>query len=173
MTGLGYLPGGTDSLPADVSADGSVIVGQGGPGPFRWTETLGMVALDTPCPACDGRPHAVSGDGLVIVGWSETSSGTGGFPFIWDEVRGMRDVGQILVSHGIDLTGWSLGAAIGVSSDGATILGAGHNPSGNPNYWVASIPPPSAVPASNAVSKGLFALLLMAAGVRAFANRKY
>ena len=168
MAGLGYLPGTTSSVAADASADGSVIVGSYllGEVPFRWTENLGMVALDTPCLACGGRAYAVSGDGSVTVGWSESAfSGPSGFPFIWDEVRGMQDVGQILVSHGIDLTGWSLGAAIGVSSDGFTILGAGQNPSGNPNYWVASIPPPSAVPASNAVSKGLLALLLLAAGL--------
>jgi probable HAF family extracellular repeat protein len=47
--GLGFLPGGTQSYPTGISADGSVVVGSCptafGTRAFRWTTGTGMVDL--------------------------------------------------------------------------------------------------------------------------------
>ena len=54
----------------------------------------------------------------------------------------MRPLQVILTSLGIDLTGWWLSNATGVSADGLTIAGRGtHN--GALEGWIAVIPEPS------------------------------
>ena len=165
MVGLGDLPGGDFfSRSADVSADGSVIVGRsssadssasGNPvtnisntEAFRWTAETGMVGLgDLPGGDFFSRAYSVSGDGSVVVGESESSSGLEAF--IWDTSNGMRSLKDILIDDfDLDLNDWTLGAAFGVSDDGLTIVGDGINPEGNPEGWVArlesnSIPEPS------------------------------
>jgi len=53
----------------------------------------------------------------------------------------MRSIREVLISQGIDLTGWSLTVARGVSADGLTITGNGINPAGLNEAWVATIVP--------------------------------
>lgn len=65
-TALGSIDPYTDSVAHDVSADGSVIVGDvgiesGGPEPFRWTSATGMVSL-----GFRGSAVAISDDGEVL-----------------------------------------------------------------------------------------------------------
>ncbi|MEX2308600.1 MAG: SUMF1/EgtB/PvdO family nonheme iron enzyme [Pirellulales bacterium] len=65
--------GGFESNAYAVSADGSVVVGQGASGSrieaFRWTQTSGMVGLgDLPGGSFESNAYAVSADGSVIVG---------------------------------------------------------------------------------------------------------
>jgi hypothetical protein len=48
-------------------------------------------------------------------------------------------VASILTAAGVDLTGWRLEAATGVSADGKTIVGNGTNPRGFTEAWVANI----------------------------------
>lgn len=56
----------------------------------------------------------------------------------------MRSVKGILVSkYGLDLTGWTLTEAWGISADGKTIAGYGTNPAGNIEGWVATVPEPA------------------------------
>jgi len=63
---------------------------------------------------------------------------------IWDSVNGMRALRDVLIYDcGLDLTGWSLDGATGISADGLTIAGNGSNPSGNDEAWVAVIPEPA------------------------------
>jgi uncharacterized membrane protein len=91
------------------------------------------------------KAYGVSADGSVIVGWNYASS-TYGEAFIWDTVHGMRSLEDVLVNEcGLDLAGWDLCEARGVSADGLTIVGSGHNPngSGNTEAWVATIPEPA------------------------------
>ena len=55
--------------------------------------------------------------------------------------------GPLLTSDfGIDLTGWRLFEAVGVSGDGRTIAGNGLNPAGQLEAWVAVVPEPLAMP---------------------------
>jgi len=60
--------------------DGTVVVGLGWNGcsfarAFRWEESTGMVDLGSTTPGRSSRANAVSGDGRVVVGWQEETSG--------------------------------------------------------------------------------------------------
>lgn len=141
MVALGHLPGGSfHSAAYDVSADGLVVVGESltasGLEAFRWTQPGGMVGLgDLPGGRFWGVAHGTSADGSVVVGQSESASGNEAF--IWDAVHGMRSVRDLLTNeYGLDLAGWSLTDATGVSADGRTIVGNGTNPSGG-GAWIA------------------------------------
>ncbi len=125
---------GSDASSAhDVSADGSVIVGRANDQPFRWSNdriiSLGLLPGDT-----EGGATAVSADGSVVLGYSGTGI------FLWDEVAGMRDLWSLLtIDYGLDLTGWVLQEALGLSADGLVIAGWGINPNGETEGWVASL----------------------------------
>ena len=79
FTPLGDLPGGSfESIANGISADGSVIVGQGisaaGPEAFRWTREGGMVGLgDLPGGAFQSEANDVYADGSVIVGFGRSA----------------------------------------------------------------------------------------------------
>ncbi|HUW18384.1 MAG TPA: hypothetical protein VMW16_03705 [Sedimentisphaerales bacterium] len=129
MVGLGDLPGSIATTAFAVSRDGSVVVGRAHMSShteaFRWTESEGMVSLG------GGSAMAVSADGSVVVG-----SGA----FIWDECHGRRSIQDMLENtFGLNLTGWTLNSATGISADGLTIVGNGTNPSGQYEAWIASI----------------------------------
>jgi hypothetical protein len=88
-------------------------------------------------------PVGVSSDGSVIVG---NIGGTWSFDppieaFVWTEKNAMRSVRSMLVDEfGLDLTGWTLTSAAGISDDGLTILGNGINPDGKSEAWIAVLP---------------------------------
>jgi hypothetical protein len=53
----------------------------------------------------------------------------------------MRSIKRVLEDdYGIDLTGWILEEASGLSADGKTISGWGFNPAGERVGWVAKLP---------------------------------
>lgn len=149
MQGLGALLSGDPFSEAfAASSDGSVIVGfsnaaLGGAEAFRWTAGDGMQGLgDLP-----GEPHSsvargVSGDGQVIVGAADFDPVTGmGRAFIWDEQGGMRDLRAVLADAGVTgVAGWALWSAQAVSADGTVIVGAGLDPEGRRQGWIAEAP---------------------------------
>jgi probable HAF family extracellular repeat protein len=144
MVGLGDLPGGQfNSVARAVSADGSVVVGRGnsasGYEAFRWTQASGMVGLgDLSGGYFDSLAQSVSADGSVVVGQSRSS--VGDEAFIWTAPTGMRRLFDALhIDLGLDLTGWTLSSATGISADGRTIVGYGINPSGQDEAWVAQL----------------------------------
>jgi hypothetical protein len=51
----------------------------------------------------------------------------------------MRDLQQVLTGLGVNLTGWTLEQATGISGDGQTIVGFGTDPSGLTEAWVATV----------------------------------
>ena len=56
-------------------------------------------------------------------------SASGSEAFIWDNANGMRKLKDVLVNDfGLDLTGWTLTIARGISDDGLTIVGDGIKP---------------------------------------------
>ena len=77
---------------------------------------------------------STSADGSVVVGISNGS--TTPQAFRWDATTGMLDLKEILIDQGLDLTGWTLSFASGISADGRTIVGRGINPDG---FWEAFI----------------------------------
>ncbi len=85
--------------------------------------------------------QAVSADGSVVVG--HISGGPPVGAFIWDETHGMRSLqGTLVDDFALDLTGWTLTSATGVSADGSTIVGEGINPDGFNEGWIAVLPVP-------------------------------
>ena len=147
MIGLGNLIGGGNISEAyDVSDDGSIIVGRAdsdlGRDAFRWTNETGMLSLnDDPRDVTARIANAVSGDGSVIVGFGTNTSDTS-TAFIWDEASGVRSLQDVLSSLDLDLEGWTLQEAQGISADGLTIVGWGINPDGFKEAWVATVPEP-------------------------------
>lgn len=117
---------------------------------FRWTSSGGMVGLgDLPGGSFNSLAFGVSADGSVVVGRSLTASGFEAF--IWDETNGMQRLADVLTDAGLDLTGWTLEQATGVSADGKTLVGVGTNPSGDDEAWVASLQVPALTPIDGAV----------------------
>lgn len=87
-------------------------------------------------------PNGMSADGSVIVGGALTSEGYKAF--IWDPQHGLRALQDVLTGGlGLDLSGWSLMMANGISDDGTTVTGTGIR-NGRLEAWVAVIPEPRA-----------------------------
>jgi probable HAF family extracellular repeat protein len=142
---LGTIPGGTISHATGVSADGSTVVGYGNAGlagirAFRWTSAGGMVNLGA-LPGMASRAYGVSGDGAVVVGVLTSPD----HAMMWTPSLGTVDLNTYFPSLHLDLTGWTLTAANGVSADGRTIVGTGtHN--GHTEAWVAQWSAPTVLP---------------------------
>jgi probable HAF family extracellular repeat protein len=95
-----------------------------------------MVGLgDLPGGGFESIALGVSGDGRTVVGWSQTASGLEAF--LWYPDIGMQSLKDTLIAQGIDLTGWTLNYATGISADGLTIVGGGKNPAGLVEAFVA------------------------------------
>ena len=163
FSGLGDLPGGTfRSFANAVSANGSVVVGisnsTNGNEAFRWTAIDGMEGLgDLPGGTFSSQARSVSADGSTIVGFSNSTNGEEAF--YWTESDGMRFLSNILTDDfGLDLTGWTLQQARGVSADGLTIVGTGTNPDGNEEAWIAQLDPVSTPDPSTLIGLGTLAL---------------
>jgi len=144
----GMVDLGLSGTAFDVSADGSVVVGEAWRSStleaFLWTEAGGVVGLGF-VPGSDNwsNAHAVSDDGSLVVGNSEFRA------FLWDDVHGMRDLNDLLAADGVDLQGGVLHSAKDVSIDGQTIVlvGEGLAPDGSYQAWRAVIPEPSSLAA--------------------------
>jgi hypothetical protein len=77
-----------------------------------------------------------------IQGYSKSPLGEEAF--IWDEINGMRSLKDVLVNDlSLDISSWTLNAALGISYDGLTIVGYGTNPEGYTEGWVTTIPEPA------------------------------
>jgi probable HAF family extracellular repeat protein len=110
---LGDLDGGIfESLAADVSADGSTVVGcsnsDKGMEAFRWTRRDGIVGLGFP------QAYGLSADGSTVVGYCHRGSNEVE-PVCWTRRSGLQGLGN-LVELGI-------GSAQAASADGSVIVG--------------------------------------------------
>jgi probable HAF family extracellular repeat protein len=152
MESLGRLPGNLYSNAFGISADGSTIVGYSAtelspdfsPTAFRWTPTTGMQNLGMT--GINSLAWDVSDDGATIVG----RAGSGKGAVIWRSGLEMTSLQDILTTAGVDLTGWTLDSATGVSGNGLKIVGFGTNPDGNTEAWLADlegVPEPVPTPA--------------------------
>lgn len=137
--GFTLIPAGNSvELRFGVSFDGQYIVGSDPQSIWlfdRTTQTLER--LDSSGGgALQGKPRGVSGDGSIVVG------GTSAGAFIWDAKHGGRDLATVLsTEHNLDLTGWQLDQAIGISADGNVIAGNGRL-NGVSTSWVIALHPP-------------------------------
>ena len=87
---------------------------------------------------------ACSGDGAVIVGSTSLEQYGSGFEedsdaFIWTEKSAIRSIQQVLSEHGVDLKGWILTKATGISRDGKKVVGIGVF-NDETRSWEATIP---------------------------------
>ncbi len=112
-----------ESRAYDVSADGTVVVGQstnanGRWRAFRWTHAAGMQDLGT-LGGEESEAYAVSWDGRVVVGRAQPANALYYRPFRWTVDTGaMEDLGT--------LSGLS-GEAWGMSVDGSVVVGVAGN----------------------------------------------
>jgi len=154
MIGLGHLPGGdSDGYATCVSSDGSLIAGYSssflGREAFIWREETGIAGLGIP--ANEGfrstMASRMSADGNIIVGWGHIVDSHLSEAFIWDEVNGIRNLTNLLENeYGLDLMGWRLRDASGISDDGKTIIGWAERIDGafhEQGYYIVTIPEPS------------------------------
>ncbi|MBK7951642.1 MAG: PEP-CTERM sorting domain-containing protein [Deltaproteobacteria bacterium] len=132
VRGLGFLPGGAPySYALGISDDGSTIVGSAGYA-VRWDasgaiHSLGDLPGPSPWPST-GAATAVSGDGAIIVGVSDSTTAPYGETFIWDATNGMRGLGDLP-------GGEATSQPNAISADGTIVVGAGSTDSG----WEAFI----------------------------------
>ena len=129
---LGPMPGASGySLAAGVTSDGKTIVGTAGAAQshaFRWTQEGGYEDLGSVLGYPNAIANAISGDGTVIVGDCFDMSGGTSVATMWSAQTGMVDLNKYLANIGVDMTGWALRDATGVSDDGQVIVGWGeHN----------------------------------------------
>jgi probable HAF family extracellular repeat protein len=126
-----------------VSADGKSIVGGTSAQAFRWRSPDDILFLGEGPGGLANDPIAVSGDGSIII-----CTDTSPTPLIWDSTHGMRMLRDALINEfGLNLDGWSIEYASGISADGRVIVGSGYNPSGQLDAWIAVLPEPTALPA--------------------------
>ncbi len=131
-----------------VSPNGQFVVGSVGGQSFRWAAGDGVRFL--------GQLSAVdvNDDGTVV-------GASNGRAAVWDPQRGMRLLEDVLLSLGVDLQGWELQIATGISADGRTIVGDTNvfvGGDGTLRGWIVQIPEPRSVGTST-----LGAALVMAA----------
>lgn len=145
MQELGQIPSlnGLDSR-IRISADKQAIVGWAQPSGSReavlWRAGHRFGLGDLPGGSFESEATAVSGNGSRIVGTSRIGT-TESAAFVWDRIHGMRNLKTVLGSeHGVDVDGWRMSWATGISDDGKTIVGYGINPAGIADGWVARLP---------------------------------
>jgi hypothetical protein len=82
-----------------------------------------------------------------VVGGGHSESGPEAF--IWSSEEGIQSLADVLTNtYGLNLNGWSIEEAAGISADGRIIVGTGINPDGKREAWMADtrqVPIPSAV----------------------------
>ena len=134
MRAMASLTGGKYCMMLCISPDGSVIGGTTQSSStypaFFWTESKGMVTIGHLPGKNTTHPTDMTPFGKIIVGGS-FSGPTSGDAFIWDSTKGMRKLQTVLqTEYGLNLNGWTLQNASGITPDGNVIVGHGINPSG-------------------------------------------
>jgi probable HAF family extracellular repeat protein len=121
-------------------AVGSALNGSGNLQPVRWYPGRGLRLINNLAGFPAGRALDVSADGEVIVG-TATDQFTAQRAFLWDRVRGTRDLRSYLIQLGsTQVQGWTLQEAGAISADGRVIAGYGIDSDGFTQAFVARIP---------------------------------
>ena len=84
--------------------------------------------------------YGIQADGSTVVGQATSASGTEAF--IWDSTHGMRSLQEVLITDfglGLELAGWQLQEARGISANGLALAGFGINPLGQTEAWVVNL----------------------------------
>ncbi|NIR49573.1 MAG: hypothetical protein GWN55_06820 [Phycisphaerae bacterium] len=121
----------------DVSADGKVVVGvsnSGGPQAFRWTSSGGMKPLGFLPGGNNSYAMAVSEDGSVVTGWSNStnSGGSNVEAFRWVDPGPMVGLGDLL-------GGQFNSQGNGIAASGGVIVGTGASANTEAFLWVFAL----------------------------------
>ena len=135
-----------------ISHDGSVVAGSSyldngdnsaSARAIRWTETGGMQNLGVLPGEVSSIAKTISGDGSLVAGYCAVDDWSVHRPFLWTSTLGMVDLNAYLVSHGVDLAGWTLTDVLGLSDDGSAMTGCGVL-DGQQRAWVVTgVPEPA------------------------------
>jgi hypothetical protein len=137
---------GLTPIPADpsielryaVSYDGRYIVGSDNASGWRFDrldQSMQRLLWNDGTPFT-AFPRSVCADGSIVVGGRYDRA------FIWDSKHGARYLDQVLTTEqNLDLTGWTLTDAIGISADGNVIAGNGRL-NGRPTSWIVALETP-------------------------------
>ncbi len=153
---LGDLPGGgVNGGVWSLSTDGTVVVGHAESHDnkqqaFRYKDGnmqgLGFLGVGEMTEARD-----VSADGSVVVGMANWNSDdwSDSLGFIWDAANGMRDIQDVFEDDfGMDLGGYRIMYATGISANGQFISGTAETPSGAREAYLADLGHPVPEPSS-------------------------
>lgn len=121
--------------PFDLTSDGRVVVG--GTQHSRWFFRSPIGYQPIPFTNCGtGEASATDATGGFIVGSDRYSCA-----FIYDRFNGTRDLQAVMEQEfGLDLGGFEMTNAVGISDDGRVITGMGEPPEGGEQAWVAYLP---------------------------------
>ncbi len=143
MQNLGTLPGGAKSEATAISTDSSAVAGvsgtPNGDHTSRWTSGGSMQDLGVLSGGSSSLVFAICGDGSTVAGSGDSAA------FFWAPALGMVDLNTYLATLGIDLTGWTLDIARGISADGSTIAGDGTFNGEGRSSVITGVPTPGAV----------------------------
>ncbi len=108
---------------------------------FLWENGVTIGLSDLPGGDIDSQANGVSDTGVVVgVGETANFGPIRKEAFIWTSASGMRRLRDLLIDDfGLNLAGWVLSDANGVSADGLTIAGSGVNPLGKSEAWIAHL----------------------------------
>ena len=144
------ITGSTQAHARAISDNGLIIAGDctvgGVTQAFRWTQSGGATRLGLLAGGDYSQGYGISADGSVIVG--QAASTFGSRAFLWTEATGMVDLNAYLSSVGVDMSGWTLKYAAGISADGSAISGTGEFNGAQRAFVVTglSIPSPATLP---------------------------
>ena len=159
MQDLGSLVPGGNAMGMAMSSDGDAIAGNAsspeGNRAFRWTAADGMESIGTAAGWSYSMGTCISGDGLAVAGYGGGEFSDGDRAFYWTESLGMVDLNVYLASVGVDMSGWTLHFAHGLSADGSAITGFGEYQGAVRAWRVTGIPAPG-----SAVLGGVACLVL-------------
>ncbi|MFM9994755.1 MAG: hypothetical protein ACKVU4_03015 [Phycisphaerales bacterium] len=145
LPGFPGAPAWAYNIARALTADGRIAVGEAmhAPGVVEaclWTTTDQIIGLGNLRPGDETYAKGVSTRALVVVGESFTPPRS--LAFLWTPAHGMRDLKRVLEDgYGLDLNGWELEIAFGVSDDGQRIAGSGYY-HGVREAWTATLPAP-------------------------------
>jgi len=146
MQTLDLLPNAQWGTALAVSPDGLKVAGvvsysDTSREAFLWESGVTIGLSDLPGGDLDSQANGVSDTGVVVgVGETANFGPIRKEAFIWTAESGIRRLRDRLTDDfGLDLTGWTLTEANGVSADGLTIAGSGTNPLGKAEAWIAHL----------------------------------
>lgn len=102
----------------------------------RWNGgTATVIGPESSGSLVDSTFYGLTPDAALAVGTFKNASGPY-YAVSHDAFNGVRNLRDLLITNGVDMTGWELTAATAISADGSVVVGYGTNPNGQQEAWV-------------------------------------